>query len=153
MKYSGINGLDSFFKKSLLGFLHIPSCDTSRTQTFFFWVVGVFLVVLIGFARFALIELLSFSFFRCLSLVLLSFSHLLKNPLVRLGFLSPSVIERESIHGYDDIRIESNGLYSIAREPIKSVPFICAIGVASSKCSIRGSREASTTFLLLLDIL
>ena len=148
MKYSGINGLDSFFKKSLLGFLHIPSCDTSRTQTFF-WVVGVFLVVLIGFARFALIELLSFSFFRCLSLVLLSFSHLLKNPLVRLGFLSPSVIER----GYDDIRIESNGLYSIAREPIKSVPFICAIGVASSKCSIRGSREASTTFLLLLDIL
>ena len=35
MKYSGINGLDSFFKKSLLGFLHIPSCDTSRTQTFF----------------------------------------------------------------------------------------------------------------------
>lgn len=90
------------FSKSLcLGFsTYIPSCDTSRTQTFF-WVVGVFLVVLIGFARFALIELLSF--FRCLSLVLLSFSHLLKNPLVRLGFLSPSVIERESIHGYDDI--------------------------------------------------
>lgn len=141
------------FSKSLcLGF-YIYHLVTHHAHKLFFWVVGVFLVVLIGFARFALIELLSFSFFRCLSLVLLSFSHLQKNPLVRLGFLSPSVIERESIHGYDDIRIESNGLYSIAREPIKSVPFICAIGVASSKCSIRGSREASTTFLLLLDIL
>ena len=65
------------FSKSLcLGF-YIYHLVTHHAHKLFFWVVGVFLVVLIGFARFALIELLSF--FLCLSLTFF-FSKAEKSP-------------------------------------------------------------------------
>ena len=103
IKYSVINGIGLPFSKSLLGFyIHLV---THHAHKLFLGGWGILLDGrLIGFARFALIELLSF--FLCLSLTFF-FSKAEKSPF----FLSPSVIERESIHGYDDIRIESNGLY------------------------------------------
>ena len=112
IKYSVINGIGLPFSKSLLGFyIHLV---THHAHKLFLGGWGILLDGrLIGFARFALIELLSF--FLCLSLTFF-FSKAEKSP-----FLSPSVIERESIHGYDDIRIESNGLYGWRTNQVCSI--------------------------------
>ena len=121
IKYSVINGIGLPFSKSLLGFyIHLV---THHAHKLFLGGWGILLDGrLIGFARFALIELLSF--FLCLSLTFF-FSKAEKSPFFCLRLL---LKESQSM---DMMILGLSQMDYMAGEPIKSVPFICAIGVAS----------------------